>query len=101
MIYKVIVTPQAERNLVEITDYIARDNPVRALSFVDELQQRIQSLKTRPMRHAVVSGYRRIVHGNYLIVYHVREDEGAVYVLLVTEGHRNWTRLLGKRPRPN
>ena len=94
MIYKVILTPQAQRNLTSIAVYIAKDDPVRAITFVDELQQRIQSLKTRPARHGFVSGYRRIVHGNYLIVYEVREAQGAVYVLLVTEGHRNWTKLL-------
>lgn len=96
MIYKVILTPQALRNLTDIALHIAKDNPVRAVSFVDELQQRIQSLKNRPARHGLVLGYRRIVHGNYLIVYELREAQGAVYVLLVTESHRNWTKLLKK-----
>jgi plasmid stabilization system protein ParE len=32
-------SPAAERDLEEIADYIAQDNPQRALSFVVELRQ--------------------------------------------------------------
>jgi hypothetical protein len=34
-----------------------------------------------------------MVIGNYVAVYHVDEANRTVYVLLVTEGHRNWQRL--------
>ncbi|MGP1276409.1 MAG: type II toxin-antitoxin system RelE/ParE family toxin, partial [Caulobacterales bacterium] len=32
-------SPAAERDLEEIADYIAQDNPRRALSFIAELRQ--------------------------------------------------------------
>jgi len=37
---KVLITAEAEADLEAIGDYIARDNPARALSFVRELYQR-------------------------------------------------------------
>ena len=46
----VIITPLAERGLESIGDYIAEDNPVRAISFVAEL--RAQCIKTAKARKA-------------------------------------------------
>jgi toxin ParE1/3/4 len=35
---RVVISPLAERDLEAIGDYIAEDNPARALSFVAELR---------------------------------------------------------------
>ena len=37
---KVVFSPAAKDDLMEIAIYIAQDNPARALSFVDELEAR-------------------------------------------------------------
>ena len=42
------LSPQAVANLQEIGDYIARDNPQRAASFVAELLARTQRVAERP-----------------------------------------------------
>ncbi len=35
---RLLITPLAERDIEDIGDYIARDNPKRALTFVAELR---------------------------------------------------------------
>lgn len=66
---RVILTPQAERDLVAIGDHIARDNRRRASSFVAELIEKCSGLAQFPERFPVVERYRalgirRRVHGN-------------------------------------
>jgi len=65
------LTPLAEAELEAIADYIARDNPRRALSFVQELRDRCLSLVDMPLAFPLVPRYedrgiRHRVHGNYL-----------------------------------
>lgn len=69
---KVLITAEAEADLEAISDYIARDNPVRALSFVRELYQICLDIADMPHAWPVVPRYehhgiRRRVHGRYLI----------------------------------
>jgi toxin ParE1/3/4 len=35
---RLLLSPRAQLDLEEIGDYIARDNPARAISFLDELK---------------------------------------------------------------
>jgi plasmid stabilization system protein ParE len=69
-------TVAAEADLEEIGDYIARDNPVRALSFVRELARSCLELAEMPEAWPIVPRYqhhgiRRRVHGRYLIFYRI------------------------------
>ena len=80
-------TAAAEADLEAIADYIARDNPVRALSFVRELVERCLSLAEMPEAFPVVSRYqhhgiRRRVHGRYLIVYRAQGDRITILHIL-------------------
>lgn len=86
---KVIITPEAERDLEAIGDYIARDNPVRAESFVGELVGRCAGLADFPERFPLFerfakAGVRRCMHGRYLIFYRI--DPGIVRVLHILHG---------------
>ena len=76
---RLVLSPQAARDLEDIGDYIARDNPVRAISFVKELRvecQRILFAPTvYPPREAVGAGIRMAMHGRYLIFFRATEDE--------------------------
>ncbi len=88
----VTLSDEAERDLEEIGDWIARDSPRRALSFVRELRKSCESLSTNPQRFQVVTRYRdaqirRRVHGNFLIFY--RLTEGDVTVLRIVHGARD------------
>lgn len=82
-----VLSNQAEADLEQIADHIARDSPLRALSFVQEIRQSCHALLEWPDRHPVVprhaaSGIRRRVHGNYLIFFHVREETVEVIHIL-------------------
>jgi len=43
-----IITPLAERDIEDIGDYIARDNPRRALGFITELRGQCARLAKTP-----------------------------------------------------
>ena len=45
---KLDITSAAEADLEEIADYIARDNPVRAMTFVRELYERCFDIADMP-----------------------------------------------------
>jgi toxin ParE1/3/4 len=86
---KLDITSAAEADLEEIADYIARDNPVRAMTFVRELYERCFDIADMPEAWPVVPRYehhgiRRRVHGRYLIFYQVGEDR--IVILHVLNG---------------
>lgn len=92
MAYRVVIALSAECDLTDIVDFIAADNPRRALSFVDELQGRTaKTLAGFPLSgRAYESGTRFIVLGNYVVLYEIDEDAKTVTVLHVFPGGRNW-----------
>ena len=86
---RVELSAQAERDLLDIALYIAADNPDRALSFVDELQQACWGLADRARRYPVLPGFerqaiRRRPHGRYAILYAVADDSVQVLRILST-----------------
>lgn len=91
------LTREAERDLEEIADRIAADNPQRAASFVRELRGACLGLTDFPDRFPLVPRYkrhgiRRRVHGNYLIFY--RSEPEAVVVLHILHGAMDYAALL-------
>jgi toxin ParE1/3/4 len=73
---KVILTDEAKANLEEIGDFIARDNPKRAASFVADLNKRALDLGLFPEAYPVVGRHHihqvcRCVYGNYLIFHRI------------------------------
>ena len=84
-------SPQAETDLEEIGDFIARDNPIRALSFVRELKSKCLPLQNAPgigaSRPELGEGIRMVPHGRYLIFY--REQMDAVRVERVMHSARD------------
>ena len=93
---KLIITPGAESDLEAIGDFIARDNPRRAISFSLELRARCRELVRFPNRFPIAgrvagSVVRRCVHGRYLIFYRV--DEDAVRVLHFLNGAVDYAAL--------
>ncbi len=58
---------------MDIASFIARDNPTRALTFVDELQDKCEALCMAPgigtARHELGEGISMLPYGRYLIFY--------------------------------
>lgn len=97
---EVILLPEAEVDLEEIAAYIARDNPMRAVTFVLELRAACVSLADMPEAFPLVPrfavfGIRRRIHGVYQIFH--RPMGKPVYridVLRILHGSRDITPLL-------
>lgn len=87
-----IFSDLAETDLEAIGDYIAQDNPARALSFVQELRSHSQRLTNAPKRAIVdwIDGMpvRIAPHGNYNIYFSFIEDEGIIYIMHIRHGSR-------------
>ncbi|MCY1740714.1 type II toxin-antitoxin system RelE/ParE family toxin [Ensifer sp. SL37] len=88
---------EAESDLEQIADYIAKDNPLRALAFVQELRARCEALAYGPLAFPLVPRYeghniRRRVHGNYLIFY--RAEAERVLIVHVLHGALDYAALL-------
>lgn len=91
------LTAEAEHDLEAIGDYIARDNPRRAISFLQELREKCLALADKPERFPLVPRYetesvRRRSHGNYLIFYRV--ERAKVVVVHVLHGAQDYTAIL-------
>ena len=88
---------EAERELEQIADYIAQDNPRRAFSFIRELRTKCEALASTPNGFPLLPGYehsgiRRRVHGNYVIFYHVEGER--IFVLHVLNGAMDYAAIL-------
>lgn len=89
------LTPQAEADLEDIGDYIAADNPRRAVSFIREIRRRCERIAQSPLgyvaRPELGQQLRTCSHGNYVIFFEPYKD-GAL-ILRVLQGSRNFPDL--------
>ncbi|WP_127903512.1 type II toxin-antitoxin system RelE/ParE family toxin [Solirhodobacter olei] len=91
------LTAAAAADLEAIGDYIARDNPARAASFIRELYRACTDIADMPDAWPVVPRYerygiRRRVHGRYLIFSRVASDR--VTILHILNGTMNVEAIL-------
>ena len=97
---RVLWTRTARHDLDAIVAYIAADSIENALSILDRLQERAESLTTaaergRPvpeLRSIGVHQYRELVERPWRIIYRVEPD--SVMVLAVLDGRRDLESLL-------
>ena len=99
--YRVAFADTAEEGLLNIVDYIALDNPVRAVSFVGELTVSVRKmLSAFPYSGKVVEdlGFEQEVrvwpYGDYNSYYHIIEDKQLVEVLFVFHASRDVQALM-------
>lgn len=88
---------EAESDLERIADYIARENPSRALSFIREMRRKCEDLIENPDRFALVPrfekhGVRRRVHGNYVIFYRV--EASRIVIVHILHGATDYGAIL-------
>lgn len=89
-------SPQSVSDLEDIQDWIAADSPLRAISFVDDLQVACNGLTENPERFQIVHkmGSKQIRHrpfGNFLIYYTFNAT--TVSILRVVNASRDRYRL--------
>jgi toxin ParE1/3/4 len=91
------LSAEAEHDLERIGDRIARENPARAIGFIEELRAACLGLAEFPERFPLVprygeQGVRHRVHGNYLIFYRVEAEE--VVVVHILHGAMDYAAIL-------
>lgn len=91
--------PVAQSDLLEISDYIAKDSPKRALSFVEKFDKRIGLLEQHPLlgrtpRHPKLReyGYRVLIVESSLAFYIIRGH--TIEIHRVVHGSRNLNHLI-------
>ena len=101
--YKIIITPDAEEDLVELRNYIAdvllaRDT---ARNYIRTIRKEIGSLSELPARYKPVDdepwhsrGVRRIIVNNFFVYYRIDEGHKRVYILNVIYARRDQLRVL-------
>lgn len=89
------ISSKARQDIIDVSEFIGRDNPVRALSFVRELRAKIAMAATAPQtyreRPELKPGVRAVRHGRYLIFFRVEQE--AMEVLRVWHGARDTSNL--------
>lgn len=94
---KVRISRRASADLEEIADWIARDNPAHADSFVNELLERGLSLVRHPRRFprvGTIGGepvYKLGWH-DYVLLYRISSD--SVEIARILHGKRDWAGML-------
>ncbi|MDO7843047.1 type II toxin-antitoxin system RelE/ParE family toxin [Sphingomonas immobilis] len=92
------LSASAERDLETIADFIAQDDPRRAISFIRELREKCLNLADLPTGFPLVpryeaEGVRKRRYGRYLIFYRV--DSSRVFVLHILNGAQDYDTILG------
>lgn len=82
-----LVSPLAEQDLESIGDYIALDNPYRALTFIAELRSQCAKIAAAPKafrtRPELGENIRSCAYGNFVIFFH---DVQTVCIVRVLHG---------------
>lgn len=103
MAYDLFVTQAAHEDLEDALGYIAKDraNPRAAANLLDQVQAAYEQLKDFPMLYESCHdlrlrnlGYRKVVIGNFVLVYHPAENEKRVYILRFFYGGRDYEKLI-------
>ena len=93
MEFQIVWSRSALRELREIRDYIAADNPTAANELVAEIQERVELLQTLPFGFPVYAPslddtVRHTVVGRYRVFYRVQPGQHRVRILKVWHSSR-------------
>ena len=95
---KVLWTPEAEQDRIEIWEYIVADNPSAAVRMDQLFSEASAKLTDFPtLGHAgLILGTRELIpHVSYRLVYEVDNGESTVWVLALVHTARRWPPLKG------
>ena len=93
--YKIIWTHVAEKDLINIIEYISVDSPQNALKILKKIKQKASNLYSLPERGRVVPElkgqgifqYRELVIPPWRIIYRTSERE--IFVLSIIDSRQN------------
>jgi len=91
MAYKIVYKAYAERDIWEIAAYLSEHSA--AEKFLREVKDKIEKLTEMPFMYPKIAqykDYRKIVAGNYVIVYLADEQAEEILIMRVVHGKRNY-----------
>ena len=92
---RIVRSPAAETDLIEIWLNIAKDNPLAADRFLDAIAERILQLATfpesGPSRPDIGTEVRALTIGNYLVLYRLAEQR--IEIVRIVHGARDVSAL--------
>ena len=103
--YRIIVTPDAVDDMVELRNYIAEVlcAPNTALSYIRAVRKEIASLSEMPARYKPVDdepwhsrGIRKFLVKNSFVYYRIDEEAWTVYILNIIYTARDQLRALSE-----
>lgn len=88
---KVVWTNESLNRLIEIEDFIAEENPNKAIEFIDFLIEKAEIITENPKIGRIVPEFsnpilRELIVKNYRIVYRITKTR--IEILTVFESHR-------------
>lgn len=88
---KIVWTKESFNRLLEIEDFIAENNPNKAIEFINFLIEKTEALIDNPRIGRVVPEFsnpalRELIVKNYRIVYRIAKSK--IEILTVFESHR-------------
>jgi toxin ParE1/3/4 len=96
---RVEFSPWVEGDLEAIADYIAQDNPVRAVSFIHEIRAKVRAVGRRPLlyrlRPEIGRDARIAVTGRYILLFRIVGE--VVRIERVVFGGRDLPEILDKQ----
>ncbi len=96
--YQVRYLPSAEKDFMEITEYIRVDNPTAASNFIDQMDETVSKLEQFPLmgqvpkdRRLQSQNYRMLILGNYLVFYALKGN--IIEIRRILHGKRRYSFL--------
>ena len=92
---RIIWSPTAQKRIKEILDFISIDNPTAALSLIDSLEEKVESLKSHPEAGRILpeldnpSIRELVIHKNYGVIYESSQD--LIEILTIRHFKRNFS----------
>ena len=97
--YEIRYLSTAEKDLIEVFEYINKDNPTAAISELEKFDKSISQLALNPFLSVVPKderlkklGYRMLIVDKYLVFYVVKNK--TVQVRCIVHGARRYSFLL-------
>ena len=93
---KVVWTPEALQDRIDIWDYIASDNPTAALKMDELFSCAAARLSAHPKlgKPGIIEGTRELFpHEHYRLVYEIADD--VVWILTLIHSARQWPFVRG------
>lgn len=103
MVYSIVVSKEAHKDMDDIVHYIAIElvNPAAAAGFLEDVEKNYQTVINNPSMYSLCQdaklsreGYRKIVIKNYLIIYRIDDEIQTVFIVRIIYGGRNYAELI-------